>query len=560
VRKSTPREWALAIVAIAAATVASTWPLATSPWLVPAHQDPLFSSWRLYQWARNLAGSGPGGLFDGNIFFPAPDVLLYSDAIPLPAIAAAPFVWLGVPVVFVYAALVWLSFLCAGLAMYACARAISGSRFGALVAAVIFAAAPSRVDHVMHLELLWTAFMPLAVLGVVRLLRGEARGARLAGASLAAQFLSCIYYGVFLVTVLPIVTAVEWLRTRRSLPRPLLGRAAAWLAAAAIVAGAYAVPYQRARAVVGDRTDFEVELYSADLESYASFPPSNRLWGWSSVPDDAERRLSPGVLASALAVSAALVPSTPWTLSLAVGALVSADASMGWHGWTYPWMWRLLPPYRGLRVPARFGAVTLLCVALLAAIGCANLAREIGQWRFAPVAAAATLLVLGGEYASVHPVREVPRRPPPVYHWLGLLPPTVIVHTPLPTLDTLPGAEADFQYFAQYHRHRLLNGNSGFYPPNYAQMLERTGAFPDQRAIEAFSAAGAEYLLVHAGYFPTPEAFAAAVLSLESRADVTPVTASQDEGGVVRVYRLRRAAIASGGSGRPSPGRRRDAG
>ena len=44
---------------------------------MPAHQDPLFSSWRLYQWARNLSGQWPGGLFDGNIFAPARDVLLY---------------------------------------------------------------------------------------------------------------------------------------------------------------------------------------------------------------------------------------------------------------------------------------------------------------------------------------------------------------------------------------------------------------------------------------------------------------------------------------------------
>ncbi len=86
----------------------------------------------------------------------------------LPALVAVPWLWLGVPVVVVYSALVWLSFLAAGLAMYLCARTLTGSRFGALVAAVIFTAAPFRIDHVMHLELLWTAFMPLAVLGVVR--------------------------------------------------------------------------------------------------------------------------------------------------------------------------------------------------------------------------------------------------------------------------------------------------------------------------------------------------------------------------------------------------------
>ena len=87
-----------------------------------------------------------------------------------------------------------------------------------------------------------------------------------------------------------------------------------------------------------------------------------------------------------------------------------------------------------------------------------------------------------------------------------------------------------------------MNGNSGFYPPNYAELLSRTEEFPDARSIEAMRAAGAEYLLVHAQHYPTVEKFAAVVLALELRPGVTPVTTSHDEGGVVRVYRLEPAA------------------
>ena len=214
-------------------------------------------------------------------------------------------------------------------------------------------------------------------------------------------------------------------------------------------------------------------------------------------------------------------------------------ASIGKYGWTYLPL-RRLPPYRALRVPARFGAVVLLCAALLAAIGCANLARHLGGWPLAPLAAGALLATLGAEYASVHAVREMPRRAPPVYHWLSLLPPTVIVHAPLPRPGGLPGNEADYQYFAQYHRHRLLNGNSGFYPPVYDDMLERAKNFPDERSLRALRASGAEFLLVHAQHYATPDAFAKVVLALELRTDVTPITTSKDERGVVRIYRLER--------------------
>jgi hypothetical protein len=539
-RAAALQEWALAVLVVTALAVATTWPLAKDSWLVPAHQDPLFSSWRLYTWARNLAGQGPGGFFDGNIFTPARDVLLFSDAIPLLALPSAPFLWLGVPPLTVYNALVWLSFLTAGLAMYWCARELTGSRFGALAAAAMFSGAPSRIEHVMHLELLWTAFLPLAVLGTMRLLRGEARGAWLTGSSLGAQFLCCIYYGVFMFTIWPLLAAVEWLRTRPPLSRPLVLRAAAWVGAAAVVAGLYALPYQRARAVVGDREEYEVERYGAVLESYISYPTSNRMFGWTAAPEAAELRLSVGILGSALAVSAWLTPSAPWTLALTAGGLAALDASLGSHGWSFPVLRWLLPPYRGLRVPARFGAIVLVCASLLAAIGGANLARHLGQRRFAALAGLAVLLMMGTEYSSVHVVRAMPREGPPLYQWLASLPPTVIAHAPLPLPDTLPGAEADFQYFAQYHRHRLVNGNSGFYPPNYMTMLERCRDFPDRRSIAALRAAGADYLMVHAQHYRTPRAFADVVLELESRTDVTPVMSSDDGGGVVRIYRLER--------------------
>ena len=531
-------EWTLAGLVVVLTTVVATWPLATSPWLVPAHQDPLFSAWRLYQWTRTLASGAPDGLFAGNIFHPAGDVLLYSDAIALPALLGAPFIAAGVPVALVYSGLVWAAYVTAGLAMYGCAREIAGSRWGALVAAAIFTGAPARLDHVMHLELLWTAWMPLAVLATARILRGRCRAVWLLGGSLAAQFLCCIYYGVFLFTVWPMVAGLEWLRTRPRLDGATVRRGAVALALAALVAGAYAVPYQRARQLVGDRSDVEVRNYSATLGSYAVSPSSSRLWGWTQGENGAELRLFPGLLGTSLAATALATPAAPWTAALAVTTAFALEASTGLHGVTYPLLRRLAPPYRGLRVPARFGAVVLMGVALLSALGCANLARACGRIPGAALAAAFVLALVVAEGAAAVPVRALPRTAPPVYVLLASLPPTVIVHAPLPLPDALPGAEADFQYFAQYHRHQLLNGNSGFYPPNYLQLLERVRGFPDQHSMAALREAGAEYLLVHEQYFGRPEAFAAVVVELAARARVTPVATSSDDGGAVLVYRL----------------------
>ena len=538
--RASRRDWTVAVLVVAATGVVSTWPLATSPWLVPQHQDPLFSSWRLYQWARNLAAAGAGGLFSGNIFHPAPDVLLYSDAIMLPALVGAPFVLAGVPVALVYTALFWLSLLTAGLAMYTCARHLSASHWGGLVGAVIFTGAPLRLDHVMHLELLWSAGLPLAVLATVRVFEGGWRAPWALGAAMAAQFLCCIYYGVFLFTVWPLFAAVEWLRRRGRLPAGMAMRTSAALVMAAIVAGAYALPYQRARQVVGDRGDDEVARYSATWSDYAISPPSNRLWGWTASPGDYERRLFPGLLGSALAVSAIAAPLAPWTAAVAVTGVFALDASRGVRGVVYPLLRTFAPPYRGLRVPARYGMVVLTMVALLAAIGVGTMARAAGASAVWTLVATAALVVMMAEYASAVPVRRLPSRAPPVYALLATLPPTVIAHLPMPLPESLPGPEADFQYFAQYHRHQLVNGNSGFYPPSYLRLIGRVRDFPDDRALTALRDLNVDYVLVHAQHYRTREAFARVIEGLERRTDVEPVATSTDDGGLVRVYRLRR--------------------
>ena len=538
--RASRRDWIVALLVVVATGVASTWPLATSPWLIPDHQDPLFSSWRLYTWARNLASLGADGWFSGNQFHPADTVLLYSDAILLPALIGAPFVLAGVPVVLVYNGLIWLSILSAGLAMYACARYLSGSHWGALAAAIVFVGAPLRLDHVMHLELLCSAFLPLAVLATARAFDGSLRGAWGLGASVAAQFLSCIYYGVFLITLWPVFAGVEWLRRRGRVPMRIVLHAGAALALAGVVAGAYAVPYQRARQVVGDRGDGEVDSFSGGFDSYVLSPPSSRLWGWTQAAGISERWLFPGLVGSALAVSAVTTPAAPWVAAVAVTGLVAADASRGSAGVIYPILRRVLSPYRGLRVPARFGMLTLTMVALLAAIGCGAMGRAFGGRPRAGVLAALVLLLMGVETLANVPVRRMPPTAPPVYAFLGTLPPTVIAHAPLPRPGNLPGFDADFIYFAQYHRHEVVNGNSGFYPPGYLQVIQRANDLRRDGALDELRSAGVEFVLVHERYFAYPALYADTIYVLEQRPDVEPVGTFLDEDRrrEVRVYRL----------------------
>ena len=113
----------------------------------------------------------------------------------------------------------------------------------------------------------------------------------------------------------------------------------------------------------------------------------------------------------ALSVVALIPPVTPVALIYGASMAVAWDASLGTSGRVYPLLRAWLPPFRGLRAPARFAMLVLLGMSVLTAIGMARVARTFSGRAVA--LAAAGLVVL--EY-SVAPLSiqimpsERPRR------------------------------------------------------------------------------------------------------------------------------------------------------
>src|SRR5437879_11202516 len=87
---------------LVALTVLLTWPQALHLGSkAAAHEDPLFSMWRLAWVAHTLPGD-PQHVFDANIFHPHTRTLAYSDAMLFQALVAAPWLWAHVNAVLVY--------------------------------------------------------------------------------------------------------------------------------------------------------------------------------------------------------------------------------------------------------------------------------------------------------------------------------------------------------------------------------------------------------------------------------------------------------------------------
>jgi hypothetical protein len=178
----------------------------------------------------------------------------------------------------------------------------------------------------------------------------------------------------------------------------------------------------------------------------------------------------------------------------------------------YAWLLDHVPGFSGLRVPARFGMIVALMLAILGGCGAAVLARRragrVALW----VLAAAFLLeatqvpfTVNGVTATTRynlpePRLQRPTRGPVIYQTIAKL-------TPDAVLVELPLGYADFDLRAMYyslgHRRPVVNGYSGFMPVGYGRTVTAAGELPrhPEQSLEALRARGATHAVVHESAF-----------------------------------------------------------
>jgi len=483
-----------------------TWPLGSpAARVVPDMNDSFFNIWRL-SWVAHQLVHQPTALFDANIFYPARHTLAYSDAMLLVGLAGAPFLWAGVPPAVVHNGLLIAALVSSAWASAVLAHRLTGDRLAAILAGVIVGFAPYRFGHIAHLELQWLMWMPLALLALHALVERPRPAAGLAlGASLAAQLLCSIYYGVFLA----VFAGVAWIAlvvAHGLKPRLVLSTAAAAIPLV-LVAAPYLLPYAASRADHGPRSATEIALHSAQPADYLAVPPFNVLHGGADVTE--ERALYPGAAAIGFTVLALVFARgrDRWVyLALAAFAF---DASLGAHGLTFRGLQAALPPLGNLRASARFASLTLTALAMLAAIGAADL-----RARFASRAAGPVILVLAValcvvEFWSRPPLRDATLRPMPVDRWLSTLPEdTVLLELPVPELNQLWYHETSHQVRSINHWRQLVNGYSGFMPQVYSNTLIAMETFPDDNSIGRLRRLSVDFVVVRRRNFPDDDSYA----------------------------------------------------
>jgi hypothetical protein len=492
----TRRELARVCVGLGVLSLVMTWPQVTQlSTHVGMHYDALFSTWRI-AWIAHQLPRNPAHLFDGNIFFPEPNTLAFSDITLLPALVVAPLLWIGVPPLVAYNVLVLAAFASAGIAAYLLARSLGVSQLAASFAGVVFAFQPYRFAHYPHLELLWTCWIPLAFWALHRVVDNQRikESARL-GMFVGFQALSCVYYALFLVIGLCVVAPIDALASLRGRVGRLWKLAAAAVVVASVLVAPYVVPYSRSSTVVGLRTLDDVQRWSPTLRSYTFAQHGNVVYPPPPNEVDAfEHVLFPGITPLVAAIGGLAFVRHRRVLAYAVLLVIAFDLSLGTNGFFYPVVYELIPPMRGLRVPARMFVLVSLALSLLGAFGIDRLSRA-RSGHYLAVAAVMTALV---ETASLPlKLQQVPPRSH-VHQWLAQQPPGAVLEWPFPVAANL-GFTRDplYMYLSTAHWQPLVNGYSGNYPLSYLSLLDSAYTFPDKTAIDAIVERGVRYLLLH---------------------------------------------------------------
>lgn len=491
------RETSLALVVFAGLTVVMTWPQARYLGThIGAHFDSYFSLWRL-SWIAHQLPIAPTELFEGNIFYPQRLALALSDPVLMQGILVAPLIWAGMSAVTAYNLLIMGSFVLSGIAAWALARQLTGSSAAAYLAGIIFAFAPYRYEHYFHLEILWGFWIPLAFLLLHRAVdRGSIVDGLRTGLMVIAQVLSCLYYAVYLSMSLTVIgpLLVRWRDRDRG--RVLTGLAAGAIAAV-VCTIVYLQPLLAIRKDVLPRELSETTTYSATLASYLSTPEGNRLYGeLTNAVGGPELRLFPGLAAIVLVTGALLRPQRI-TIVYLVLLLFAVIASLGVNAPFFMAMRGASELVTMLRVPARFGAVVLCAVGVLAAFGAAAFLRTLKTPRARIIATCAFAAVMLVEYSTA---LELERVHPPglVYRWLATLPPGPVAELPMPRPNNLPGNDAKREYYSSVHWFPLLNGYSGYYPITHHALLFHISVFPKGDWIDILLGRGTRYFIVHA--------------------------------------------------------------
>ena len=507
-----------AIVLVAAALAVSvlmTWPLASGMGHLGRTQnsgDGRFSVWNV-AWVAHALTTSPADLFDANIFYPHRRALAFSEpnigagtlAVPIWAATRNPFA--------AHNSVVLMAFSASVIFTWLLVRRLTGDGAAAATASILFAFCPYVFARTAHIQLLMIAGIPLSLLAFHRLVDAPSpqRGLAL-GFALAAQAMSCSYYGVSVGLTIGYATLFyAWSRRLWTTTRYWIAIAIAAASSLVIV-----VPFFLPFLAIQEETGFARSLddarqWSAYVRSYLASGSHAHAWLLPLIREWNAAVLFPGFLSIALGLAGAAIALREPSVSAATPrlsrdretamlylstAILTFWASLGPRAGLYSLFYATIPIFSFLRAPERMGIVVMLCLAVLAAFAIRELCRRFPARRraIAIIACAAAILELNGlpfDWRS-DSVRST-------YRVLAAMPRGPVAEFPF--FDR----RIDFHIHTRYmlnstaHWQPLLNGYSDHIPADFRELAPVLATFPSQDSFNALKERRVRYVTLNRG-------------------------------------------------------------
>jgi hypothetical protein len=579
--------------------ILQTWPLVRHlRTAVSDLGDPSINVWIL-DWDWWATFHRPFSLFNANIFYPAKYALAFSENLYSMAVFLFPLRALGMAPLTAYNVAVLAGFAFSGFGAYLLGRYAAGSRLAGIAGGIFYAFVPFRFLHLPHIQHIWSPFLPLMALALLRFdERPSWRRGWLFGLVFLANGLSNVHwllFGAFASAVAAIFLAM---RRARFLDREYWLPLGGATAAAMLLMAPFLYPYHLASKLYKmTRGAEEARYYSAHWSDWLISPMNTRLYAAFANPlnTEGERWLFPGVLAIGMGVIAlvltprlraavaaqpplrrerrilrtldalivllgtlaivgaiavgkvdwhlfgvriikyqgsssflmacviliivrlsirypsawrgaeegrtlrdALRGMSPGLLIALIWLIVGLLGSLGMNGAMYETLWDRVTAFRAIRVPARFAMIAYVAMSMLVAYATVAVASlRAVRWQRIAISIAICMAFL--LELRVAPVRWLFRIPPPeVYHWLAKAPfRGAVLELPFAQDES----EYNYMLFGTAHHRPLINGTSGFVPPEYAKIGEMLKAYPPSpQLMPELARIGVSLIVLHTDY------------------------------------------------------------
>jgi len=494
-----PRLAALGLFILLA--IAQTWPLARHPSVHSRvdNGDYSLNVWAV-DWVARTLPVDPAHLFDANIFYPARRTLAYSEPLILQGTLAIPGIWLGLSPVLVMNLLLIAGFALSGWTFALLVHRDTGSWAAGLVAGTAVAFSAHNLLRLAHIQALHLELVPLVFFAIYQLLEtGQKRYAVLLGAATALQATASIYLLVFTAwaTLCAGLSLVPELRRRSR-------EALTWAAIAGVTCAVILLPilwpyFEVSRTQGLLRSMGETRRCSATWNDYLYTGSRVHFDAWSHrFRDDSSDANFPGIVVTGLAVfglfgTGGRGPRGRMWLGVVLGSVLLSVAPR-LPG--FSWLHEHVTAIGAIRCYSRAGQMALIGMAVLAGYGTARLLGAMRTRRSAAIATVAVVALTNLEALRAPFWYRDFRGVPPIYDVLRKEARAVVVELPIYDRRAF-FANARYMINATRHRHPIVNGYSGFAPPEFDSTARGLMKFPGDEALELMHRLGVTHVVVH---------------------------------------------------------------